>query len=237
MEADFDLSRLDEIPDVLPPELAAPVPVPPVGLPTSPGVAGPARGSLRTQRAVAFVVSLGWLAFQTVTLGLRPDFAKLGLPYILALIVFPAVLSAAALGIAIWPGRDGLGVGVTPLRVVALAGIVGVPLLALFFPVPFEYVSTSRLSFAQWVLVCWDVVAVMGAVPLVLAAVVLRRSFPVAATERAATIGVACGMGALTAMHLHCPNIQPAHVLASHVGPAVVLAIVAAVILRHTSRV
>lgn len=237
MDADFDLSRLNEIPDVLPPAVReATEKVPPLGPRASATSSGPARGSVRAQRAAALAVSAGWLVIQVLTLGFRSDFAKLGLSYPLAQIGLPAALSALALGLAIWPGKEGLGAGVAPLRTVAIAGLGAMTIVAFAWPLPFPYTPPSLFGFSQWVLICADIVAVMGAVPLVLAAVVFRRSFATAATERSAAVGTACALGAVTAMHLHCENMQPAHMLAAHMVPAIGLAVIATLILRHTAR-
>jgi hypothetical protein len=61
MDADFDLSRMDDIPDVLPAaDRGAPSPTPAPRESTL--VAGPSRADLRRRRALAMAVSLAWLA-------------------------------------------------------------------------------------------------------------------------------------------------------------------------------
>lgn len=236
MDADFDLSRLEDIPDVLPaPERGAPSPA--LAPRTSATTAGPSRAELRSRRWIAIAVSFLWLAGHLVVLSVRTDFARLGLVYPLLQIALPALLSALALGMALWPGRDGLGAGVTPLRAVSIAGIAGMTVLVAALPLPFPYVPPNVMTFGQWVIVCGDIVAVMAAVPLVLAAVVLRRSFVTATTEKSAAVGASCSLAAVTTMHLHCENIQVAHVLVGHMVPAIAITVIAALVLRSVTRV
>lgn len=236
MDADFDLSRMDDIPDALPAaDRGAPSPTPAPRESTL--VAGPSRADLRRRRALAMAVSLAWLAGHIVLLSVRADLAKLGVLYPLLEIALPAVLSAVALGLALSPGRDGLGASVASLRGITLLAIAGVPLLAAVLPLPFPYVPPTIFTFGQWVIICGDIIAVMAAVPLVLAAVVLRRSFVAASLERSAAVGASCCLAAVTTMHLHCENIQVAHVLVGHMLPAIAITIVAALVLRSVTRV
>ena len=78
--------------------------------------------------------------------------------------------------------------------------------------------------------------AVMAAVPLVLAGVVLRRSFVAASMERSAAVGAACALAAVTTMHLHCENIQVGHMLLGHMVPAAAITVLAALVLRSVTR-
>ncbi len=237
MEADFDLSRLDEIPDVVTaadrgapstPSLAPRVPA---------TAAGPSRAELRSRRAIAIFVSLLWLAGHLVVLAVRADLAKLGVLYPTLQIALPGLLAATAISLALWPGRDGLGAGVTSLRGIALASMLGMALLTAALPLPFPYVPPTLFTFGQWVIICGDIIAVMAALPLVLAAVVLRRSFVTASFERGAAVGTACSLAAVATMHLHCENIQVAHVLVGHVAPAIAITLLAALVLRSVTRV
>jgi hypothetical protein len=235
MDADFDLERLGDIPDVITPAERDASASPPRMAPRA--TAGPARASVQRQRAVALAVSLLWLTWQVFTLGLRTDMAKLGLAYPLAQVAVPALLGAVALGVALWPGREGLGAGVASLRAVTAVGLLAMVAITLFFPLPFAYAPPTLYGFLQWILICADIVAIMGVVPLALAAVVLRRSFVAAATERSTAVGAACGLGAVTAMHLHCENLEPAHMVLGHMVPAAVLAAAGALLLRYVTRV
>lgn len=234
MDADFDPSKLDDIPDVLPPAGRIEVLVPMVARASA---IGPARGEVARRRALALLVGLAWLGLQVVVLGLRRDLPRLGASYPLAQIALPAALSALALGAAIWPGRDGLGARALTVRGIVIGGIAGMSAVAFLWPVPFEYVPPPGTpTFAAAVLICADIVAIMGAVPLALGALVLRSAFPTAAGDRCAALGVASGLGAVTAMHLHCENTWPAHVLLGHMAPAAALVLAAALALRAVVR-
>lgn len=236
MDADFDLSRLDDIPDVIPAD-ADRAPQAPASAPRTKAIeGGPSRAELRSRRWIAIAASFAWLTGHLALLSIRTDFAKLGVAYPALQIGLPALLSAIALGVAITPGREGLGAGVTALRAIVIGGVAGMTALVAAMPLPFAYVPPNVMTFGQWVVVCGDIVAMMAAVPLVLAAVVLRRSFVAASLERSAAVGAACGLAAVTAMHLHCENIQIAHVLAGHMIPAIAVTIVAALALRSITR-
>ena len=69
-----------------------------------------------------------------------------------------------------------------------------------------------------------------------LAAVVLRRSFASAAGWRSAAVGAACGLAAGAAMHLHCENVLPVHMVLSHAVPALLLGVAGALLLGRTAR-
>lgn len=235
MSADFDLSKLDDIPDVVPAAGRDAAP-PPVAPRASSRIAGPSRAELRGRRWIVLGVALAWLAGHLGVLAIRADFAKLGALYVLLQVALPAVLGAVSLGVALSPGRDGLGVGVGLARAVALASVAGMTLLTAAMPLPFPYVPPPGLTFGQWVIICGDIIAVMAAVPLVLAGVVLRRSFVAASMERSAAVGAACALAAVTTMHLHCENIQVGHMLLGHMVPAAAITVLAALVLRSVTR-
>lgn len=235
MDAEFDLSRLDEIPDVVPArELARPAAPPPRVVA---GEAGPARAVVRRRRALALLGGLAWFAAQVGALGLRTDLPRLGLFFTLVQTALPAAFGAAALGLALWPGRDGLGARAGTLRAATITVLAALAAVAFLVPPPFEYVAPPGMPPpVAWILVCADIVLVMGAVPLALAAAAWRRAFAVSSAERTGAIGAACGLGAVTSMQLHCENILPVHVAFGHVLPAVVLSLVGALVLHRFTR-
>lgn len=234
MDADFDLSRLDEIPDVIPARDAAERPPPPR---VATGAAGPARGVVRRQRALALLGGLAWFVAQIATLGLRTDIPRLGTLFTLVQVAVPALLGATALGLALWPGRDGLGARAGTLRVGTIAVLAGLTAVTVLVPPPFAYVPPPGMPPPlTWIIVCADIVLVMGAIPLALAAAAWRRSFAVSAAERTAALGAACGLGAVTTMQLHCENILPLHVTFAHILPAAVLALAGAYVLYRFTR-
>ncbi|MEZ4299035.1 MAG: NrsF family protein [Polyangiaceae bacterium] len=234
MDADFDLSRLDEIPDFVAapaPPRAAPAPRPAAGL------AGPARDALRKQRALAVTAAVVWLVAQVATLGLRTDLDKLGKVYPLVQIGGPALLAAAALALAAWPSRDGLGASSRTLGAVAWGAIAALAAATIVLPLPFDYTPPpGSIPTVPWALVCADIVLVMGALPLAIFAAAWRRSFPAASSARTAALGAAAGLGAVTSMHLHCENIFAYHVVVAHMIPAALLAAAGAFVLHRITR-
>ena len=234
VDAEFDLSRLDEIPDVIP-ERAAPAERPPhrpvVGAP------GPARAVVRRRRAFALLGGLAWFVAQAGALGLRTDIARLGTLFALVQMALPALLGATALGLALWPGRDGLGARAGTLRAATIVLLAGLTAVTLLMPPPFEFVAPQGMPPpVAWALICADIVFVMGAIPLALAAVAWRRAFAVSAAERTAALGAACGLSAVTSMQMHCENILPLHVTFGHILPAVALAVAGAFLLHRFTR-
>src|SRR5262245_33753795 len=134
---DFNLSRLNDIPDVIPAgDAAAKVPPPP---PLTEATESPVRAVTRRRRALAVLGAVAWLAAQAVALGLRTDLERLGTAYALTQIAVPAVAGAAALAVAVWPGRDGLGARAGTLRAVIVAALGAIAAVALLVPLPFPY--------------------------------------------------------------------------------------------------
>jgi hypothetical protein len=235
VEGEFDLSRLNEIPDVIPARGAVPEAAPPLRITAS--TAGPARGVLRRQRALALLGALAWFVAQVATLGLRTDITRLGTPFTLVQVAVPALLAAIALGLALWPGRDGLGARAGTLRAATVAVLAGLTAITMLVPPPFPYTAPPGMPPpVAWALVCADIVFVMGAIPLALAAAAWRRAFAVSAAERTCALGAACGLGAVTSMHLHCENILPLHVTFGHIVPAAVLSLAGAFVLHRFTR-
>jgi len=205
--------------------------------PAAPVVAGPTRAEVRRRRLLAAAVGLGWLALHVAVLGVRADLDRLGVPYVAAQVVLPALLVTVTLGLALRPGRDGLGTGVSLLRWAGILGLAVVLAVALFFPPPFASAATPGLgAFCKSALICADIVAMMGVVPLVLAAVALRGAFASAAAERTLAAAAACGLASVSAMHLHCGNIAPMHVALGHVLPALVLTAIAVALVPRLTR-
>ncbi|MEZ4307459.1 MAG: hypothetical protein R3F14_05360 [Polyangiaceae bacterium] len=233
MDADFDLSRLDEIPDFVAapaPPRAAPAPRPAAGL------AGPARDALRKQRALAVTAAVVWLVAQVATLGLRTDLDKLGKVYPLVQIAGPALLAAAALALAAWPSRDGLAPPHAPSAPSRGARSPRSPPPRSSSPSVRLHASPGLDPPVPWALVCADIVLVMGALPLAIFAAAWRRSFPAASSARTAALGAAAGLGAVTSMHLHCENIFAYHVVVAHMIPAALLAAAGAFVLHRITR-
>jgi hypothetical protein len=142
----------------------------------------------------------------------------------------PALLAFAGMIALSGSGRSGLGVtlGVVAALVVSLPGVVA--LLALGLPSPQSAVPEPSLL--RGLVVCLDMTLVGALPPLVLAVVVLRRAFPSAARWRGALVGGVAGLLSATAMNLHCPLVDPLHMLLGHALP-IALASALGAVLAH----
>lgn len=225
-----DFSLLKDIPDPLPPEPQ------PVGerLERLVGSA-PTRSTAERRRVAALGASLAWLCGHLLVYGIRQDFAQLPTSYIVAQVALPVVFGACCLVVALAPGKLGLGIGLALLGGMALLGPLSFWLLALGVPVPYPP-TPSQLGFWPGSLSCLEITLSWAAAPLLLVALSLRRSFVVRAAERSALVGAALGLLSGGAINLHCPNVDPWHLLAGHGVPVAVAALVGAVLVVRWTR-
>jgi hypothetical protein len=205
---DFDLGRLAEIPD----PLERPAASAPRALDTAAWPASPTRAHARTARVAALVTALlfngAWIAF----VERRRDLAALSPGSVALGLAIPLVAGVIALAGVVRPGTRGLGV-----RLVELVALVcASPLLfAIGTLVTLRAVGEPG-AFAGPALRCVGVSAILAATPLVVAVLVMRRSFVSAAAWRTAALGVACGGLAAATMSVACANNEPMHVLVAH---------------------
>jgi Negative regulator of sigma F len=226
-----DLSFLNEIPDPVSPE-AEPRPGP-ERLP-QPGPDAPTRSMAKRRRTAALGVSLAWLCAYLVVWGIRQDFRQLPAAYVTGQVLLPILFGACCLVVALAPGKLGLGVGVGLVSVLALVGPASFWLLALSMPMPHPPPPTPR-GFWLGAMVCLDVTLACASAPLLLLALSLRRAFPAHAARRSALVGGALGLLSGAAINLHCPNVDPWHMLAGHGTPIVIAALVGAfLVVRYT---
>ena len=227
-----DLSFLNEIPD---PTTGAAPPAPPgATAPPRPPAASPTRSMNQRRRAAALGVSLAWLATHLAVYGVRADFQQLPAAYVAAQIALPFAFGAASLLVAVAPGRLGLGLGIGVVAGLALLGPLSFWLLAAAMPPPFA--ADSARGFWLGSLLCLDITLAWAAAPLLLAALALRRAFPASAGWRSALVGASLGLLSGAAINLHCPNTDPAHLLAGHGVPVVVAALVGAFVVARWAR-
>jgi hypothetical protein len=217
-----DLSFLTEIPDPVPPENEQRPDARQMRLP--PG-SPPTRSVTRRRRMAALGVSLAWLCTHLVVYGVRQDFAELPAGYIAAQIVLPIVFAACCLVIALAPGKLGLGLGVGLVSAMALLGPASYWMMALGLPMPHPP-GPNALGFWLGSLLCLDITLAWAAAPLLLVALSLRRAFAVQAARRSALIGAALGLLSGAAINLHCPNVDPWHLLAGHGVPVALAALI-----------
>jgi hypothetical protein len=73
-------------------------------------------------------------------------------------------------------------------------------------------------------------------VPLLAAALGVRRAFPVLARVRAALLGAAAGLFSGAVMNLHCANVDPSHIGFGHGFVILVAVVVGALVVSRTAR-
>ncbi len=208
---DFDLSRLDDVPD----PLGGAAPARPDGGPSIDVAAlppSPTRGRVHASRAVALAGALlfdaAWIAF----VERRPDIGSLPAWSVALGLGLPLIAAAAALVAVMQPGPRGLG-----RRFVELAALVCAP--PVFFAIGTVATMPAAAHTGPFVgpaLRCIGVAGVLAAGPFAFGLLAIRRSFASAAAWRTAALGVACGGLAAATMSIVCPNSEPLHVVVAH---------------------
>jgi hypothetical protein len=194
----------------------------------------PTRSATRRRQAAALGVSLAWLATHLTVYGIRTDFQQLPPAYVAAQVALPFAFGFASLLVAAAPGRLGLGLGISVIASLALLGPLSFWLFAATLTPPYQAAPGNGF----WVssLLCLDITLAWAAAPLLLAALAVRRAFPAGAAWRSALVGSALGLLSGAAINLHCPNVNPAHLLAGHGVPVVVAALVGALVVARWAR-
>jgi hypothetical protein len=81
-----------------------------------------------------------------------------------------------------------------------------------------------------------DITLSWAAAPLLVMALALRRAFAAQAVGRSALVGSALGLLSGAAINLHCPNVEPWHLLAGHSIPVALAALLGAFLLVRWTR-
>jgi hypothetical protein len=225
---DFDLSRLRGIPDPAGSETAE-APEPPVF-----SREAPARGERVLRQKLALLLGAGWLVGQLVFLGARQDLSEVPLSYLVALVLAPLAAAGLALGLAVTPGRLGLGARSGVLTAVALILPTYLIVAGLVMSPAHENGPPGNLRQGLY---CFAMMLLWAALPLAAAAVVLRSWFVTRAPLRSALVGVAAGMGAAAMINLHCFVTGALHVAIGHWLAVAVAALVGVFSLAKRTRV
>lgn len=226
-----DLSFLKQIPDPLSTEATPPS----RGGRLPPSNDAPTRAATRRRRLAAIALSLAWLCTHLAIYGLRQDFSQLPGGYVAAQVVLPIVFGASCLAVAIAPGKLGLGLGIGLVAGMAVLGPLSFWLIALGMPLP-HAPHAGPFSFWLGSFLCMDITLSWASAPLLLVALSLRRAFPTQAVSRSALVGAAIGLLSGGAINLHCPNVNPWHLLAGHGVPVLVAAALGAVLIARWTR-
>jgi Negative regulator of sigma F len=228
-----DLSFLDQIPDPVAGDTGPPAGTRPFLAPT--GKPPPTREATRRRRLAALGTGLAWLCAHLLVYGIRQDFAQLPAAYVAAQVVLPVAFGASCLLVALAPGKLGLGLGVGLVSAMALLGPVSFWLFALGMPPPHPPVP-GNLGFWLGSLLCLDITLSWAAAPLLLVAFALRKAFATQAAGRSALLGAAIGLLSGAAINLHCPNVDPWHLIAGHGVPVAAAALVGALLVMRWTR-
>ena len=194
----------------------APPPVPPLD-------PSPTRAERRRRSLIALGFGVAWLVFLLWRLGLRGNIADAGL---LAALALWALVSGGGLALALRPNARGLPPSLRVVQIILLA------LAALYVAGVLVRDATAPHVPIHWgkVLGCLSCAHLLAAGPLVVAAVMLRRSFLSFPAWRGAVVGAACGFGGAIGIHAHCSVETASHVLLAHGLVIVVSAALGAVL-------
>jgi hypothetical protein len=226
-----ELPDFGDIPDPL--EASAAHALPPSALRFNTDSAS--RDKTRQRRIAALALSAGWLGAHLAVYGVRSDLPTLPLVYVAVQVVLPLVLALASLAVAVRAGRLGLGVNIGLLMALALVGPISFWLMGGAAPLP----RAPEADSDSWLnaFVCLDITLAWAAVPIVCAALGLRRAFPSASSWRSALVGSACGLFAGAIMNLHCANIDRFHLLFGHGSPVLVSVLAGAFLMQRLARI
>lgn len=208
--SDPTLEKLSEIPD--PAAILGERPAPPPRVPAEPS---PTRQSRRLRALLALAVALVWTGYVLYDLGTRPDIGAIHVLLPLLVWMSSAVL---ALLLVFRRGERGLPPGVRVVQTVAVAlpllflGIAALVSIGAERSTPFTWGTLSPCM-------AWSGIAVAG--PLLVSALLLRRSFLSAPVWRGAAVGAVCGLTASVLIHAHCSAPGLSHVLMAHGFPVV----------------
>ncbi len=233
--AEFDLSRLGEIPDPLSSPGAGPAPLPP-----TPSKLGDAltRGDARRRRWLAVAGSAGWLVAVSIALGIRGDLGhgegSRATLRALVQVLLPAAAGATVLVVAMSAGARGLGSRTRILTSAFAIAATAFPLAALIGSgVYFD----DHPGMLRAILTCFALVLVLGGVPVLAMGVALRHAFAANAPWRSILVAGGAGLAAAAALGSHCSTHCGTHVALGHAMPAVFLAFVGGTLLHRFTRV
>lgn len=207
----FSLEDFGSIPDPARGVVSRPAPAP-----TPPGDPSPTRDQRRRRNLIALGFALAWLAFLVWRLGLRGNIADAGL---LASLGAWALVSGGGLALALRPNARGLPPSLRAVQIILLA------LAALYVAGVLVRAAAAPTVPIHWsnVIGCLSCAHLLAAGPLVVAAIVFRRSFLSFPAWRGAVVGAACGFGGAIGIHAHCAVETASHVLVAH-GLVIVIA-------------
>ena len=191
--------------------------------PVPPQDPSPTRAERRRRSLIALGFGVAWVVFLVWRLGLRGNIGDAGLLGSLALWT---LVSGGGLALALRPNARGLPPSLRVVQIILLA------LAALYVAGVLVRAATAPDVPIHWsnVLGCLSCAHLLAAGPLVVAALLFRRSFLSFPAWRGAVVGAACGFGGAIGIHAHCSVETASHVLVAHGLVIVVSAALGAVL-------
>ena len=225
------LSDFSDIPDPLEQSISAPVSRAPTALPPE----APVRSIVQQRRLSALLLSIAWLGAHLAVYGVRADLTSLPPLYAATQILVPFAFGVAALAVATSSGPFGLGASISAVITLSVLGPASFLLIALGAPEPQPPPGSGNFWLGAFV--CFDITLAWAAVPLLAAALALRKTYPVAAGWRAALVGASSGLFSGAVMNLHCPSVDRFHIALGHGIPVLAATIVGAIFVSKWVRV
>jgi len=234
----------------------APAPLDPLAVPAAPSVdlAARVRAAVaqtpapratigerlaRALIAVPFAILAGLLGSGIVFRGrplVRIDFSVLPEVAFAVRLLVLLLLAGMATGIALFPGRRGLGSKATLLVIAAVAVAPLYTLLTNVAPLGTALGDAAARALHPLGLPCALVAFGVGSLVLSAFGIALRRAVPAAPVNRAAALGAAAGAWAGVALFLQCPAKNALHLLVGHSLPVAAFALLGAVALPRLLR-
>lgn len=146
------------------------------------------------------------------------------------------LLAGIATGVALIPGRRGLGVRLIGLLAASLAVAPLYTLVTLVEPIGSPVGDAAAQRLHPLGLPCALVAFSVGVLALSAFGLALRRAVPSAPVNRAAALGAAAGGWAGVALFLQCPAKNTLHLLVGHSLPVALFALLGAVVLPRLLR-
>jgi hypothetical protein len=229
-----DAEQLGDFSDI-PDPLGESVPGPRVRLPAVLPPDAPVRSIVHRRRLTALALSVAWLGGHLAVYGVRTDLLSLPPLYAATQILVPFTFAVTALAVATASGPLGLGVSISAVITLCVLGPTSFLLIALGAPQP--HAPPGGGDFWLGAFVCFDITLSWAAIPLLAAAMSLRKTYPVAAGWRAALVGAASGLFSGAVMNLHCPSVDRFHIALGHGIPVLAATIVGAIVVSKWVRV
>ncbi|HET7538731.1 MAG TPA: NrsF family protein [Polyangiaceae bacterium] len=189
--------------------------------------------------AIPAAILAGLLGSQVAFPGrslLRIDFSALPEGAFAERFLVLLLLAGVATGIALFPGRRGLG---SKVGLLAIAAVLATPLYTLatnVAPLGTALGDATARVLHPLGLPCALVAFAVGVILLAAFGLALRRAVPAATVNRAAALGAAAGAWAGVALFLQCPAKTTLHLLVGHSLPVATFAVLGAVVLPRLLR-